>query len=185
MALPVTVVLTLGGIYLSILNRDVPGTAGVVVYAMLDLVLLGFVALGILVVHRRPGNPIGWIIAGVGVTAVASGFLESYGVYALFTVPGRFSGGETTAWLSTLIFIPVLFAAPAILFLLFPNGNLPGRRWRVVFWLVILTTCSTMAGAGLNPVLNDAPFKGVANPLGVDPPRARFSKPSPTSDGRE
>jgi two-component system NarL family sensor kinase len=185
MALPVTVVLTLGGIYLSILNRDVPGTAGVVVYAMLDLVLLGFVALGILVVHRRPGNPVGWIIAGVGVTAVASGFLESYGVYALFTVPGRFSGGETTAWLSTLIFIPVLFAAPAILFLLFPNGNLPGRRWRVVFWLVILTTYSTMAGAGLNPVLNDAPFKGVANPLGVDPPRARFSKPSPTSDGRE
>ncbi len=174
MALPVTVVLTLGGIYLSILNRDVPGTAGVVVYAILDLVLLGFVALGILVVHRRPGNPVGWIISGVGVTAVASGFLESYGVYALFTEPGRFSGGETTAWLSTLIFIPVLFAAPAMLFLLFPNGNLPGRRWRVVFSLVILTTCSTMAGAGLNPVLNDAPFKGVANTLGVDPLRALF-----------
>jgi hypothetical protein len=174
MALPVTVVLTLGGIYLSILNRDVPGAAGIVVYAMLDLVLLGFVALGILVVHRRPGDPVGWIIAGVGVTAVASGFLESYGVYALFTEPGRFSGGETTAWLSTLIFIHVLFAAPAMLFLLFPNGNLPGRRWRVVFWLVILTTCSTMAGAGLNPVLNDAPFKGVVNPLGVDPPRALF-----------
>jgi hypothetical protein len=174
MALPVTVVLTLGGIFLSILNRDVPGAAGILVYAILDLVLLGFVVLGILVVHRRPGNPVGWIIAGVGVTAVASGFLESYGVYALFTEPGRFSGGETTAWLSTLIFIPVLFVAPAMLFLLFPNGNLPGRRWRVVFWLVILTTCSTMAGAGLNPVLNDAPFKGVANPLGVDPPRALF-----------
>src|SRR5215207_1896814 len=174
MALPVTVVLTLGGIYVSILNRDVPGAAAIVVYAILDLVLLGFVALGILVVHRRPGNPVGWIIAGVGVTAVASGFLESYGVYALFTEPGRFSRGETTAWLSTLIFIPVLFATPAMLFLLFPNGNLPGRRWRVVFWLVILTTCSTMAGAGLNPVLNDAPFKGVANPLGVDPPRALF-----------
>ena len=174
MALPVTVVLILGGIYLSILNRDVPGAAGIVVYAILDLVLLGFVALGILVVHRRPGNPVGWIIAGVGVTAVASGFLESYGVYALFTEPGRFSGGATTAWLSTLTFIPVLFAAPAMLFLLFPNGNLPGRRWRVVFWLLILTTCSTMAGAGLNPVLNDAPFKGVANPLGVVAPRALF-----------
>jgi len=171
MALPVTVVLALGGIYLSMLNRDVPGTAGVVVYAMLDLVLLGFVALGILVVHRRPGNPIGWIIAGVGVTAVASGFLESYGVYALFTVPGRFSGGETTAWLSTLIFIPVLFAAAAMLFLLFPNGNLPGRRWRVVFWLVILTTCSTMVSSALDPKLDDAPFKGVVNPFGVDPPR--------------
>ena|SRR5215208_5944894 len=63
-ALPLTVVLILGGIYLSIVNREVPGTAGVVVYVILDLVLFGFVALGILVVHRRPGNPVGWIIAG-------------------------------------------------------------------------------------------------------------------------
>src|SRR5215211_7269769 len=172
--LSVTVMLILGRIYLSILNGDMTEPAGVVVDAVLDLLGLGFVALGLLVVHRRPGNPVGWIIAGVGVTAVASGFLESYGVYALFTEPGRLPGGETAVLLSTLIFIPVLFAAPAMLFLLFPNGNLPGRRWRVVFWLVILTTCSTMAGAALNPMLNDAPFKGVDNPLVVDPPRALF-----------
>lgn len=138
MALPVTAVLIMGRIYLAILNGNVTG-AGVVVNVVLDLVLLGFVALGLLVVHRRPGNPVGWIIAGVGVTAVASEFLQSYGVYALFTEPGRFPWGETTAWLSTLIFIPVLFAAPAMLFLLFPNGNLLGRRWRLVFWLVILS----------------------------------------------
>src|SRR5215207_6071758 len=174
MALPVTLVLIVGRIYLSILHGDMTGTAGVVVDAVLDLLGLGFVALGLLVVHRRPGNPVGWIILGVGVAAAATEFLQSYGVYALFTEPGRIPGGETTALLSTLIFIPVLFAAPAMLFLLFPNGNLPGRRWRVVFWLVILTTCSTMAGNALNPVLNDAPFKGVANPLGVDPPRALF-----------
>src|SRR5215211_6065293 len=174
MVLPLTVVLIVGRIYLSILNGDVTGAAGVVVDAVLDLVGLGFVALGLLVVHRRPGNLVGWIIAGVGVAAAASEFLQSYGVYALFTEPGRLPGGETAVLLSTLIFIPVLFAAPAMLFLLFPNGNLPGRRWRVVFWLVILTTCSTMAGAALNPMLNDAPFKGVDNPLVVDPPRALF-----------
>jgi hypothetical protein len=172
--LPVTVVLILGRIYLSVLNGDVTGAAGVVVNILLDLVLLGFVALGLLVVHRRPGNPVGWIIAGVGVTAEASVFLQSYGVYTLFTEPGRFPGGETTALLSTLIFIPVLFAAPAMLFLLFPNGNLLARRWRLVFWLVILTTCSTMAGNALNPVLNDVPFKGVDNPFVVDPPSALF-----------
>jgi hypothetical protein len=170
--LPATVVVILARIYLSVLNGDVTGAAGVVVNVLLDLVLLGFIALGLLVVHRRTKNPVGWIIAGVGVTAVASGFLHSYGVYALFTEPGRLPGGETAALLSTLMFIPVLFAAPAMLFLLFPNGNLLGRRWRVVFWLVILTTCSTIAGNALNPMLNDAPFKGVDNPLVVDPPRA-------------
>jgi hypothetical protein len=170
----VTVVLILGRIYFGVLNGEVAGAAEVVANVLLDLVLLGFVALGLLVVHRRPGNPVGWIIAGVGVTVVASEFLQSYGVYTLFTEPGRFPGGETTALLSTLIFIPVLFAAPAMLFLLFPSGNLPGRRWRVVFWLVILTTCSTMAGNALNPMLNDAPFKGVDNPLVIDPPRVLF-----------
>jgi hypothetical protein len=172
--LAVTVVLIVGRIYLSILNGDITQPAGVVVDAALDLLGLGFLALGLLVVHRRPGNPVGWIILGIGVAGAASGFLQSYGVYALFTEPGRILGGEITALLSTLIFIPVLFAAPAMLFLLFPNGNLPGRRWRVVFWLVILTTCSAMAGNVLNPTLNDAPFKGVDNPMVVDPPRALF-----------
>jgi hypothetical protein len=172
--LAVTVVLIVGRIYLSILNGDMTQPAGVVVDAALDLLGLGFLALGLLVVHRRPGNPVGWIILGIGVAGAASGFLQSYGVYALFTEPGRIPGGEITALLSTLIFIPVLFAAPAMLFLLFPNGNLPGRRWRVVFWLVILTTCSAMAGNVLNPTLNDAPFKGVDNPMVVDPPRALF-----------
>jgi hypothetical protein len=170
--LALTVVLVVGRAYLSILNSEAPRAAEFVVNVVLDLVLLGFVALGVLVVHRRPGNPVGWIIAGVGVTAVASEFLQSYGLYALFAEPGGLPGGEVMALLSTLAFIPVLFAAPAMLFLLFPNGNLPGRRWRVVFWLVILTTCSAMVSGALDPVLDDAPFKGVINPLGVDAPRA-------------
>jgi hypothetical protein len=174
MALSVTVVLIVGRTYLSVLNSEAPGAAEFVVDAVLDLLGLGFVALGVLVVNRRPGNPVGWIIAGVGLAAAASEFLQSYGVYTLFTEPGRLPGGEVMALLSTLIFIPVLFAAPAMLFLLFPNGYLPGRRWRAVFWLVILTTCSTMAGNALNPTLNDAPFKGVDNPLVVDPPHALF-----------
>jgi hypothetical protein len=171
-ALPLTVVLIVGRTYLSILNSEAQGVTEFVMSVALDLMLLGFVALGLLVVHRRPGNPVGWIIAGIGVTAVASEFLQSYGLYALFTEPGRLPGGELMALLSTVIFIPVLFAAPAMLFLLFPDGNLPGRRWRVVFWLVILTTCSTMVSGALDRVLDDAPFKGVENPLSVDLPRA-------------
>ena len=76
------------------------------------------------------------------------------------------------AWLSNLIVVPVLFAAPAMLFLLFPNGSLLGRRWRPVFWLVILSTCAAIATSILQPVINDAPFKGVVNPFGISPPRA-------------
>jgi hypothetical protein len=174
MVFPSAVALMLGRIYLSILNRavDVPGAAGVVVTALLELVALGFVALGLLVAHRRPGNPVGWIIAGVGVTALATDFVESYAIYALITDPGSLPGGEVMAWLSNWIFVPVLFAAPAMLFLLFPNGRLVSRRWKPVFWIVILTTLAAMASSVFQPVLSDAPFEGVVNPLGFGPPRA-------------
>jgi len=170
----VTVLLMLGRIFLYTLNRslDVSGDTGAVVYIFLDLVLLGFVVLGLHVVSRRPGNPVGWIIAGVGVTTVAADFVQSYAIYALFTDPGRMPGGEMMAWLSSWMFIPVIFAAPAMLFLLFPDGNLVGRRWWLVFWLVILTTCSTMVGTAVSPVLDDAPFEGTVNPLGLAPPGA-------------
>ena len=171
---PLAVVLMLGRIYLSILNRSagVPLVAGIVASTLLELVVLGFVALGLIVAYRRPRNPVGWIIAGAGVTALASDFVESYAVYALITDPGSIPGGEVMAWVSNWIFIPVIFAAPAMLFLLFPDGNLISRRWRPVFWIVILTTCAAMVSSFLQPVMTEAPFEGVVNPLVADPPRA-------------
>ena len=169
----------LGRIYLSASNGDVTGPAEVVVTLLSDLLVLGFVALGLLVVYRRPRNPVGWIIAGAGVTGLVSDFVESYAVYALYTDPGALPGGETMAWLSNWIFIPVIFAAPAMLFLLFPDGNLLSRRWRPVFWIVILTTCAAMTTSIFQPVLNDAPFEGVDNPFVVDPPRALLAALSP------
>jgi MYXO-CTERM domain-containing protein len=168
------VVLTLGQIYLSALNRagDAPGAAGIVVSTLPDLLALGLLALGLLVAHRRPANPVGWIIAGTVVTVGLSDFVESYAVYALYTDPGSLPGGETMALVSNWIFIPALFAAPSMLFLLFPDGKLVSRRWIPVFWVVILTTCAAITTSIFQPVLNDPPFEGVVNPLGFAPPQA-------------
>ena len=174
LAFPLVIALMVGHIYLSVLNEavDVPGAVVVVASTLLsDLIGLGLIALGLLVAYRRPRNPVGWIIAGTGVTAAATDFVESYAVYALNTNPGALPGGETMAWLSNWTFIPVLFAAPAMLFLLFPDGRLLSRRWRPVFWLVILSTCAAITTSIFQPVLNDPPFEGVVNPLGFSPPQ--------------
>jgi hypothetical protein len=64
--------------------------------------------------------------------------------------------------------VPTLFAAPALLFLLFPDGHLISRGWLVVFWLINAATWVTTLSSALDPVLDDAPFKGVVNPCGVD-----------------
>ena len=169
------VAVLVGQIYLNISNEaeDVPEAVVAAASTLLSgLFGIAFIALGILVAYRRPGNPVGWIIVGAGTTASVSDFVESYAVYTLYTNPGSLPGGEIMAWLSNWIFIPVIFAAPAMLFLLFPDGSLLSRRWRPVLWLVILSNLAAITSAIFQPVLNDPPFDGVVNPLGFSPPRA-------------
>ena len=172
--------LVLGGILFSVLNRsaDVAGEWGPVPSTFLVLVILGFVTMGVLVSYRRPGNAVGWIITGMGISLALSGFTESYGMYALYTDPGSLPVGEVMAWLSSWIIIPSLFAGPALLFLLFPDGHLISRRWLIVFWLVIAATSLTVLSTALVPVLDEAPFKGVVNPFGVDTSGTLFAQVS-------
>jgi hypothetical protein len=40
-------------------------------------------------------------------------------------------------WVSGWFDYPMLFLAAAVLILLFPDGRLPDRRWRVVPWLAL------------------------------------------------
>ncbi len=169
--------LALGAILFSVLNRsaDVAGEWGPVPSTIIVLVLLGFVTLGVLVSYRRPGNAVGWIITGMGISLALSGFAQSYGVFALYTDPGSLPGGEVMAWLSSWTVIPSLFAAPALLFLLFPDGHLISRRWLMVFWLVIAATCLTVLSTALVPVLDEAPFNGIVNPFGVDTSGTSFA----------
>jgi hypothetical protein len=151
----VAAVFMVAGVFLSALNfRN--GVAGVFVEVLIGVVLLGLTTMGMVISARRPGNAVGWIITGAGASTVLSGFTENYAFHALFTDPGRLPGGEVMAWLSLWIFIPSLFAVPALLFLLFPDGRLIGRRWRVVLWLVIATTCAATVAAFLNPVRQPA-----------------------------
>jgi hypothetical protein len=181
LAWSLAVALALVQILLSVLNRGsgIATELGPVLTIFLELVVVGLATLGVLVSYRRPGNPVGWIIIGTVMSLVLSGLAQSYGVYALYTDPGSLPGGEVMASISSWIAIPSLFAAPAFLFLLFPDGHLISRGWLIVFWLVIAATCLTTLSAALDPVLGDAPFKGVIYPLGVDTSGTPFALISP------
>jgi signal transduction histidine kinase len=106
-------------------------------FAVLTGVLsLAFPTVGALIASRLPTNPIGWIFCGMGLLYVAQRFTTAYADYALLeniALPG----GEYVAWFSTL----VGFANPTLgvfLMLLFPDGRLPSRRWRIVVWAALL-----------------------------------------------
>ena len=87
---------------------------------------------GVVVARRQPGNPIGWILIGLGVFAT---FYTDAGRYAVFDYHfhrGDLPFGPAAVLVASGLWTFVLLALPVVI-LLFPDGRLP-RRWRMVLW---------------------------------------------------
>jgi len=139
--LGVALLVTTVGLWLVVLNFRTPlppGVSSVLSDAALILAFLPYAVVGALIVSRQPANRIGWLflvsglLMGVGVTAF------EYAIYGDLTNPGSLPGTSwalrTSQWAT---FIP--FLTYAFLFLLFPDGRLPSRRWRPVALLAVLS----------------------------------------------
>ena len=167
----VSVALVAANIVFSVLNWSHPqeGEFSAQFDVLLAIALLAFPVVGALVASRRPENSIGWLFCAVGIPFGLSGVAHGWAVYVLFVEPGALTGGEYAAWLATWLFVPPLFAIPPLLFLLFPDGRPLTRRWRPAVWLVAIAVCATTIGTALAPGrLEEAPFKGIVNPIGID-----------------
>src|SRR5215207_929694 len=141
-------------------ERLTPGLA-----VLTGVLSLSFPTVGAMIIARFPTNPVGWIFCGVGLLYALRRFTLAYADYAL-TANFTWPWGEYVAWFSTWVGFAGPILAGAILMLVFPNGRLPSRRWRIVAWMAVL-------GAALR-VLADAFTPGplsthtyVNNPFGV------------------
>jgi hypothetical protein len=164
LALATTVLLVAGGAQ--------PGESGAF-DVVLAVALLTYPTVGVVIATRRPGNAIGWLFCAVGVPFALSTACYAYATYALVAAPGSLPAGEIAAWLSSWVQFPPLFGAPALLFLLFPDGRLLGPRWRGALWLTGVAMAGFAAAPALRPgPMSDAAVKGTVNPLGIDGARA-------------
>jgi signal transduction histidine kinase len=107
-----------------------PGPAFAVLTGVLSL---AFPTVGVLIAARLPTNPIGWIFCGMGLLYAAQRFSTAYADYALLENLA-FPGGEYVAWFSGLIDFSGAILAGVFVMLLFPDGHLLSRRWRIVAW---------------------------------------------------
>ena len=160
-----------GAIVLAVLNRNeaVRDEGDFVFLVVFGMIALAMGTVGALVAARRPGNAVGWVLVAGSVVLALSGFAEEWAIHALFEAPGSLPGGVVMAWVTQWSFTPALFQIPALLLLLFPDGRLPGRRWRPALWLAMATTATLAVGSALAPGYGGYDqFEGVPGPFGLE-----------------
>lgn len=97
--------------------------------AMIQMPYFGpFALVGLVIAYRQPRNPIGWILLAITPVYMTGADAGTYAVVIYHLghtgLPfGRLAVSLTQTW----IFLPLLIPVPI---LLFPDGKVPGGRWR-------------------------------------------------------
>jgi hypothetical protein len=139
-----------------------PGFAFAVLTGLLSL---AFPTVGALIASHLPTNPIGWVFCGMGLLYTVGRFSSAYADYALVE-NFAFPGGEYMAWLSTCLWFAILTLG-VFLILLFPDGRLPSRRWRIVVWAAIFGAALLTLGSTFMPGYLVFTHPYVENPFGI------------------
>ncbi len=111
--------------------------------------LLPAVVTGVLVVARVPGSPVGGALAWVGGAPAAVFAVEDWGRTAATARPWPGSGVAAMFVEATW---PWLFMGFVALVLVFPDGLLPGRWWRVVAVITPVSAALLTTGIVLDPI---------------------------------
>ena len=130
------------------------------------VIVLSFSTVGALIATRQPQNPIGGIMIVAGFGLAATLLTSNYVELSLAQPPGRLPATVWVIWVTQWVWVPGFGPALTFLFLLFPNGRLPSRRWRPVGWLAVAAMVTLGCGVAFMPgPLPDYPH--IRNPVGL------------------
>jgi hypothetical protein len=137
---------------------------------LLMAIVLSFATVGLMLVLKVPDNRMGWIFSIGGLLATTWATAETY--YEAAKLNG-WSGIGYAAWISQAVYFPMIFCIVALPLLLFPDGEVPSRGWRWVWWLVVsmsglIVVTSTIQSEFTEEVAGEIVFR-VDNPVGIAP----------------
>ena len=97
---------------------------------------LSFSLVGALIIARRPGHIIGWLLLLIGLSLALEQFGIQYATYTFLTRPGALPAGGFVIWLLFGMW-GLGYGGIALLALLFPAGRPLSPRWGWVGWLIV------------------------------------------------
>jgi hypothetical protein len=166
LVVPVYVV---GVLALLILERRIGSPGEGLVEGLVLFVGFGvFAVVGALLVAKRPGNPIGWILSGASLLVpVAAG--ETYAAYVMTTRGEPDWLAVVGVWANSWYWFMCIALAFIFLPLLFPDGRLPSRRWLPVAMIAGIGTLVVVALGMLTDTLSGQNVDyTVENPIGIE-----------------
>jgi signal transduction histidine kinase len=104
--------------------------------------------LGLLIARRRPGNPTGPALVALGAAVVLTGGIENWG--GTFTTADPWPAAHLAAAVAPGVWVFNL-AGFFVLCLVFPDGPLRGRGWRVLPWFGLAAAVLVNAMVSLVP----------------------------------
>jgi hypothetical protein len=117
------------------------------------IVLAVYVVVGVVVARREPRNPIGWILLTFPLLEAVSSDGGKYAAYRYVLGHHHVPLGPVAVVLQTL-YVPAFALFPLVI-VLFPDGRLGARRWRLALWVYIGIVACVMAaisGQAVNAV---------------------------------
>ncbi len=152
------------------LSQGVEITVPVVVEALTFALVIGaFPVSGLLVLRRQPRNSVGWLLLAIGCVWAVGGLGDAYSTYGLVVAPGSLPLAAVGATVSNAIWAPALGVMSTFLLQRFPDGRLPGPRWRVLSrfsgFVVVSLTALLLVSPG---ELEEGSLSGQRNPVGID-----------------
>jgi hypothetical protein len=113
--------------------------------------LAAAIVVGGFVAARLPRNLYGWLLLAFGISNGAiQGLAENYGVYSYLVAPRPLRLASLSFIFAALAFATWVATIP-LLFLLFPSGRLPSRRWRPFAGLILVAFIALCAFLWLSP----------------------------------
>jgi signal transduction histidine kinase len=139
--------------------------------AFIFLILADFLV-GLFIVIRQPRNTIGWLLIAIPLMTEVAFLMGDYATYGLVTKPGGLPAARWAAWVDRWDEVP-MFASFIPLFLLFPDGRIPSRRWRPALLFTVAAIALATISFALTPGrmtggFSDLEKANVVNPLGLD-----------------
>lgn len=139
--------------------------AGHVLFITVAVVGLSYATAGWLILRQRPRHAVGWLMAVAGPFLMAPFLLIGVG-HVLVQ-----SDHPAAVWVilvASYIWVPAILLAGPVLAMVFPDGRLPGPRWRLAMRVVFSVLVISLVAVVLRPGPMGGDQSAPVNPIGLE-----------------